>query len=108
MYRGAMDMRCSFERLSAAVKHVLVQDPTSGHLFVFLNRQRTHVKILYYDRTGYAIWYKRLERGTFSAPEKEEVAYHELVAMLEGFDLQKKRIKLRCFRTNSDAQPGAV
>ena len=108
VYRGAMDMRCSFERLSAAVKHVLVQDPLSGHLFVFLNRQRTHVKILYFDRTGYAIWYKRLESGTFSAPEIDELAYHELVALLEGFELQKKCMKRRYFRTNNDARPSTL
>ena len=97
--REVMDMRCSFERLSAAVNQVLKQDPLSGHLFVFLNRVRTHVKILYWDRSGYVIWYKRLERGTFSQPQEAEIGQRELLCMLEGLELgnifQKKRFFLK-------------
>jgi len=91
--RTATDMRCSFDKLSALTQQVLNQDPVSGHLFVFLNRVRTHVKVLYFDRTGYSIWYKRLERGTFSVPLKEEISYRELVCMLEGLEIRKLRYK---------------
>jgi len=84
-------MRCSFDKLSALTQQVLKQDPVSGHLFVFLNRVRTHIKVLYFDRTGYSIWYKRLERGTFSMPLNEEISYRELVCMLEGLQIRKLR-----------------
>ena len=91
VYGEAMDMRCSFERL------VLTQDPVSGHLFVFLNRPGTHVKILFWDRSGFVIWYKRLERGTFSRSEKSEIEVHELLCMLEGIELEKKMQKKRFY-----------
>ena len=97
VYGEAMDMRCSFERLVATVRQVLVQDPVSGHLFVFLNRPRTHVKILFWDRSGFVIWYKRLERGTFSRSEKSEIEVHELLCMLEGIELEKKMQKKRYY-----------
>jgi transposase len=89
--RTATDMRCSFDKLSAFTQEILGQDPVSGHLFVFLNRVRTHVKVLYFDRTGYAIWYKRLERGTFSVPEVEEITYRDLMCLLEGLQVKKLR-----------------
>lgn len=88
---AATDMRCSFDKLSAHTQQILKQDPISGHLFVFLNRIRTHVKVLYFDRTGLAIWYKRLERGTFSVPSVEEITYRDLVCMLEGLQVKKLR-----------------
>jgi transposase len=91
-------MRCSFDKLSAFTQEILRQDPVSGHLFVFLNRVRTHVKVLYFDRTGYAIWYKRLERGTFSVPEVEEITYRELLCPLEGLQVKKLRFSLEKLR----------
>jgi len=84
-------MRCSFDKLSALTQQTLSQDPLSGHLFVFLNRVRTHIKVLYFDRTGFAIWYKRLERGTFTIPSAEEITYRDLLCMLEGLQIRKLR-----------------
>ena len=84
-------MRCSFDKLSALTQQILKQDPVSGHLFVFLNRVRTHIKVLYFDRTGYAIWYKRLERGTFTVPSTEEISFRELMCILEGLQVRKLR-----------------
>lgn len=89
--RTATDMRCSFDKLSAITQQTLQQSPTSGHFFVFLNRLRTHVKVLYFDRTGLAIWYKRLERGTFTIPPLEEITYRDLLCMLEGLQVKKLR-----------------
>jgi len=60
-------MRRSFDGLSALVKHRLLDDPLSGHLYVFVNRRGSQMKILTFDRTGYAIWAKRLERGRISS-----------------------------------------
>ena len=84
VYQEACDMRCSFERLTALAKNQVGEDPMSGHLFLFLNRTRTSIKILYFDRTGYCIWYKRLESGTFSRPQESEITYRKLECGVEG------------------------
>jgi transposase len=97
----AVDLRCSFDRLAACTEELLQQDPRSGHLFVFRNRQGDRVKILYWDRTGYCLWYKRLEKGTFrlpSGPGGVELNAAELVLLLEGIDLAGARRRLRWVR----------
>ena len=95
------DMRWSFDSLARLVKVVLIEDPLSGHLFVFRNRRGDRVKILYWDRDGYAIWYKRLEQGVFRFPqhdcERVEVSASDLILVLEGIDVsgvkRQKRFK---------------
>lgn len=93
------DMRCGFEGLSYRVREIVKEDPLSGHLFVFFNRSRDKMKILYFDRTGYAIWYKELQRGTFSCPERRELSAAELLCILEGLEIngvrRKRRFSLR-------------
>lgn len=95
LYTRATDMRKSFDGLSALVSNVLREDPTSGHLFVFINRKRTQMKVLYFDRSGYCVWTKRLERGRFqscsSAEEKQLLSWTQLKLLLEGIDLQERR-----------------
>lgn len=90
----AVDLRKSIDGLSALVEPVFAADPFSGHWFVFLSRNRTKVKILYWDRHGFALWYKRLERGRY--PSAEAIAHSglsmaELNAYLEGIDLKRTR-----------------
>ena len=89
------DMRKSFDGLSAMVKHTLGDDPLSGHLFCFINRRRTQMRILYFDRTGYAIWAKRLERGLFVAVHdgeiKKALSFAELQCLLEGIEVRGAR-----------------
>jgi transposase len=71
-YRHPVDMRKSFNGLVALVKHALNEDPLSGTLYVFANRRRTYVKGVYWDRTGFFLIAKRLERGRFVLPSDEE------------------------------------
>ena len=99
--RRPLDMRRSFDGLSAAVIDVFDQDPQSGHVFVFFNKPRTHVKCLVWDRSGYWIFYKRLEHGCFRLFDQVagsrgafELRAHELALLLEGIDLRGSRRRL--------------
>lgn len=95
----AADMRRSFDGLAWMVEQYLGADPLSGHLFVFRNRRGDRVKILYWDRDGWAIWYKRLEEGTFRFPRGNErsiqVTATGLSMLLEGIDLQRVKNRKR-------------
>ena len=84
VYRGACDMRRSFDRLAAMVEHELHRDPMQGDYFVFSNRRGTMLKLLYWDGDGFAIWYKRLERGRFRLGEVDELDRAEWSLLLEG------------------------
>jgi transposase len=93
-----VDLRRSFDSLAGCTEELLHQDPLSGHLFVFRNRQADRVKILYWDRTGYCLWYKRLEKGTFRLPSGAggvEISAAELVLLLEGIDLAGAHQRMR-------------
>jgi transposase len=86
------DMRRSFDGLARMAQDIVGRDPSSGHLFVFRNRRGDRVKILWWDRDGYALWYKRLEAGVFRFPwlqgEATEVSPAELAMVLEGIQAQ--------------------
>lgn len=95
------DMRRSFDGLHALVIERLDLDPFAGHLFVFGNRRRDRVKILYWDRDGFAIWAKRLEEGSYALPfaadeqRRREITVSELGALLSGIDLSQARRRKR-------------
>ena len=89
------DMRKSFAGLSALVKNQLSEDPLSGELFVFINRRKNQMKVLYFDRSGYCIWSKRLEQGQFvrqgSGTVKTPLDWTGLKLLLEGIEIKKAR-----------------
>jgi transposase len=91
------DMRCSFDRLAELAASVTGDDPLCGHLFLFRSRGGDRLKILYWDKDGYALWYKRLEEGTFKLPKVEadqrsvQLRASELAMMLDGIDLRSVR-----------------
>ena len=99
-------MNYSFDRLMGRAQEVFDEDPTSGHLFLFLNRARDRMKILFWDRDGFCIWYKRLERGTFellrttSDEEGIELTYSQLTNLLGGLDLKSGRRRRRYRRVS--------
>ena len=93
LYQKPVDMRRSFDGLAAIAQNVLSLPAASGDWFVFVNRRRTQMKILYFDTGGYCIWAKRLERGRF-----QPVAHHgdrlqldsaQLQCLISGLDWQK-------------------
>jgi transposase len=101
------DLRRSFDGLAGEAEQVIGQSPLSGHLFVFWNRRRNRVKILFWDRTGFWIFYKRLEEGTCCWPAPPpgatsvELDAAELSLVLEGIDLTTARRRRRYRRLES-------
>jgi transposase len=99
------DMRRSFDGLHALVNAVLQLDAFAGHLFVFANKRRDRIKILYWDRDGFAVWAKRLEEGTYAMPFSEsgearrEITGSELGALLSGIDLSRANRRKRYHRS---------
>jgi transposase len=100
-----VDGRGGIDRLAALVREHFGDDPLSGHLFVFRNRRGDRAKILYWDRSGFWLLQKRLERGVFRFPSGEgarvEVEAAELALVLEGIELAGTR---RCRRFTPEAQ----
>lgn len=99
------DMRCSFDRLAELARDVTGQDPLSGHLFLFRSRGGDRLKVLYWDKDGFALWYKRLEEGTFKLPKLDaaatsvELRASELAMLLDGIDLKSVKRGKRYSRT---------
>jgi transposase len=84
VYRSACDMRRSFDRLAGMVEHELGHDVLRGDFYLFANRRRTMVKILYWDGDGFVIWFKRLEKGCYRIADADELDRAELGLLLEG------------------------
>jgi transposase len=98
----ACDMRKSFDGLHRLVREHLELDALGGHLFVFASRRRDRLKILYWDRDGFAVWSKRLEEGTYAVPlaespeeRRREITMQELAAILSGIDLNQAQRRKR-------------
>jgi transposase len=111
----AVDLRRGFDGLAAATRSLIRQDQLNGHLFVFLNRRKNRIKLLVWDRSGYLLLYKRLERGTFALPAQPHVGERhveldagELGLMLEGVDLRGARRRERWRRLPHEQETRAV
>lgn len=109
LYGDAVDMRRSFDGLYALVGHGMPVDPLAGHLFVFINRRATQIKVLYFDRSGWCVWAKRLEQGRFLARGKpmdtREIDVTQLKLLLEGLEVVRRRHRYRHFHQSSPMQP---
>ena len=95
LYCQPTDMRKSFDGLCGLVRNQLQEEPTSGQLFVFINRRKTHLKILYFDGAGFCIWFKRLEQGQFNvrsgSDDKQRFSWLQLKLLLDGLEVKKIR-----------------
>jgi transposase len=98
---SATDMRNGFDGLAGIVRNHLKKDPISGDVFIFINKTRTHIKLLYWDGDGFALFYKRLEKGRYAFTTHRELSKQikreELLMLLEGLSFEgmsrKKRFK---------------
>jgi transposase len=103
------DMRRSFDGLHALAAGAMKLDAFAGHLLVFANRRKDRLKILYWDRDGFAVWAKRLEEGTYAMPfgeepeQRREITAQELGALLSGIDLNQAKRRKRYRRKSAEA-----
>lgn len=101
VYTQPADMRCGFNKLSLFASGFMGYDPLSGHLFVYFNKRGDKCKILFWDRTGFCIWYKHLQEGTFerianpSSRASLEIDMAKLTLILEGIDISQARQRKR-------------
>lgn len=121
------DMRKGFDGLAGLVREQFELDPLSGSVFIFIGRRRDRVKLLYWDRDGLALWYKRLEKGTFALPTvsdgsdcasdgssaRVELTRGQVAMLLEGLDLSRVRRRPRyqppgAQATQENLAPGAT
>jgi transposase len=104
LYTHPTDMRKSFDGLSGVITNHLLSDPLSGDVYLFINRRSDRIKLFVWGRDGWWIYYKRLEKGTFQIPLKDassdslELAYEDLLMLLEGIDLEKSKKRVRLGR----------
>ena len=112
LYRLPTDMRKSFDGLVALTVSAMKQEPLSGNLFVFFNRRRDRIKILYWGQTGFCIWYQQLQQGTYPLPTEHalktddtvDVMRSQLSLILDGIDLASIRQRRRCQRSTESSR----
>jgi transposase len=104
LYSQATDMRKSFDSLSGLVQNHLGQSPMNGEVFVFINKTRNKIKLLHWSGSGFVLYYKRLESGTFELPKYDiksgsyQLNYSQMVMLIDGICIkniqQKKQYKM--------------
>jgi transposase len=99
LYRGSTDMRKGFNGLSGLVRKHIHRELLSGDVFIFLNNRRDRIKLLVWDRNGFVVWYKVLERGTFELPtaqnETLEMSWTDIQLLLEGIEIKSVKRRKR-------------
>ena len=106
LYREPTDMRKSFDGLSGIVQGQLDRNPTSGEVFIFVNRRKNKVKLLRWEQGGFILYYKRLETGTFELPMFTgdavscQMSWSGLMLMIEGISIEKSKQRRRYFTNN--------
>ena len=115
MHCGAIDMRKGFDGLSGLIRNELQKDPLGGDVFIFFNKRRSQVKLLLWERDGFSIYYKRLERGTYELPSINgqsmslPLRSDELMLILQGISLGSVRRRKRFhFSENKSANNHTV
>jgi transposase len=109
LYREPTDMRKGFDGLSGVVKSAMQHNPMSGDGYIFINRRRDRMKLLIWEHTGFVLYYKLLEQGTFELPQiaKEatsaELTWDELVMLTEGIELTSIKRRPRFHRPPKSA-----
>ena len=109
-----VDMRCGFDRLAELARAVTGQDPFHAHLFIFRSQRGDRLKVLQWDRDGYALWYKRLESGVFKLPQIKpgvasvELRLSEFAMRLDGIDMSRVKRMPRYHRNNDEVREGCV
>ncbi len=111
LYAQPTDLRKSFDGLSALVRRQLAEDPSSGQLFVFVNRRRTQMKVLHFEVGGYCVWSKRLEAGRFhfdaAAGVKQALSGSDLRLIVEGIDRASVR-RFKRYRKGAETVASAA
>lgn len=108
LYREATDIRKSFDGLAGIVREQMKGNPLTTDVFIFVNRKRTHIKLLSWEGDGFALFYKRLEKGTYELPAFDQadnhavIAHHQLLLMLQGISLKGVHYRNR-YRQKVDA-----
>ena len=109
-YRGVADMRKGFDALCGLVREEFSKDPLSGDIFIFFNRRKTQVKLLSWEQDGFAVYYKRLEKGTFELPKGDEnrISADILYCILRGLSLEKIKYRKRYIHGVINVQKGGI
>ncbi len=107
LYRHPTDIRKSFDGLAGIIQNELAQNPLSGDVFIFVNKRRTHIKLLSFEGDGYGLYYKRLEKGTYELPVSTEaksitLTVSQLQLILGGISLRNIKYRPR-YQHNPEA-----
>lgn len=109
LYGEPVSMRLSYDGLYALARHRMQLNPLTGHLFAFINRRATQIKILYFDRSGWCVWSKRLEAGrlisNWDAVTTHEMDWTQLKLLLEGIEPKQQRRRYRHPASGADLPP---
>lgn len=107
LYRKGTDMRCGFYSLAGLVTHELGEDPLSGDVFIFIGKRSNQIRLLQWDRDGFALYAKRLEQGTFQWPKgtHAQITDQDLMLILRGIQLESVQLRKRYAPTSPSARP---